>query len=73
MEGKDVATSGILGAFIQTDYKKGDIRTKMEREMVNLLKEIDPAFYKDFIYKDSCGNKFMYEESNKSIYGTLEV
>ena len=30
MIGRDVATSDILGDFLQTDYDKGDIHIKME-------------------------------------------
>ena len=30
MEGRDVATAEIPGAFLQTDYDKGDIHIKME-------------------------------------------
>ena len=40
--------------------------------MVNLLEDIDPEYYKYFIYTDKCGRKWMYAESNKAIYGTLE-
>ena len=38
--------------------------------MVNLLEDIDPAYYKDFIYLDSRSRKCMYAEEKKSIYGT---
>ena len=41
--------------------------------MVTLLEEIDPEYYKDFIYTDKRGEKFMYAESKKYIYGTLEA
>ena len=37
-----VATSDIPGAFLQTDYNKGDIHINMEGAMVTLLKEINP-------------------------------
>ena len=30
MEGQDVATAYIPGAFLQTDYYKGDIHIKLE-------------------------------------------
>ena len=52
MEGRDVATDDIPGAFLQTDYDKGDIHTNMEGGMANLTEEIDPDYYKDFIYID---------------------
>ena len=41
--------------------------------MVNLLEEIDPEYYKDFIYTDKRGRKCMYAEAKKAIYGTLEA
>ena len=41
--------------------------------MVTLLKEIDPEYYKYFIYIDKRGRKCMYAEAKKVIYGTLET
>ena len=41
--------------------------------MVTLLEEIDPEYYKDFIYTDKRGRKCMYAESKKALYGTLEA
>ena len=41
--------------------------------MVTLLEDIDPEYYKYFIYKDKRGRKCMYAESKKAIYGTLEA
>ena len=46
---QNVATADITGAFLQTDYDKGKIHTNMEGEMVALIKDIQPAYYKDFI------------------------
>ena len=73
MEGREVATADIPGAFLQNVYDKGDIHIKLEGAMVNLLEDIDPEYYKYFIYTDKRGRKCMYEEANKAIYGTLEV
>ena len=73
MEGREVATADIPGAFLQTDYDKGDIHIKLEAVMVTLLEEIDPEYYKDFILTDKRGRKCMYAEAKKSIYGTLEA
>ena len=72
-EGREVATANIPGAFLQTDYYKGDIHTKMEVVMVTLLEEIDLEYYKYFIYTDKLGLKCMHAESNKAIYVTLEA
>ena len=41
--------------------------------MVALLEEIDPEYYKDFIYTYKRGRKYMYAEAKKAIYGTLEA
>ena len=49
-EGRDIGTANITVAFLKTDYYKGDIHIKMEREMVTLPEVTDPAYYKDYIY-----------------------
>ena len=68
-----VATAGIPGAFLQTDYDKGDIHIKLEGAMVTLLEYIDPQYYKDFLYTYKRGRKCMYAEAKKAVYGTLEA
>ena len=40
---------------------------------MTLLKDIDPSYYKYFIYLDTLGRKFMCAESKKSVYATLEA
>ena len=72
MEVREVATTDIPGAFLQTNYDKGDIHIKLEGAIVTLLEEIDPEYYMYFIYTDIRERKCMYAESNKAIYGTLE-
>ena len=44
MEGQEVATANIPGAFLQTGYDKGDIHIKLEGAMVTLIEEIDPEY-----------------------------
>ena len=41
--------------------------------MVTLPEDIDPVYYKDFIYTDKRRRKCMYAESKKAIYVTLEA
>ena len=41
--------------------------------MVTLIEDIDPEYYKDFIFTDKHGRKCMYTESKKAVYGTLEA
>ena len=72
MEGREVATSDTPGAFLKTDYDKVDIHIKLEGGMVTLLEEIDPEYYKYFIYTEKRGIKCVYAESKKDIHGTLE-
>ena len=73
MEGREVATSDIPGDFLQTDYDKVNIHIKLKGAVVTLLEEIDPEYYKDFIFTDKRGRKCMYAEAKKTIYGTLEA
>ena len=60
MEGWEVATANIPGAFLKTDYEKVGINIKLEGSMVNLLEDIDPEYCGDFIYTDKRGRKCMY-------------
>ena len=39
--------------------------------MVTLLEDIDKVYYKDFVYLDSYGRKWIYAEAKKAIYGNL--
>ena len=41
--------------------------------MVTLLEDIDPEYYKDFIFTDKRERKFIYAEAKKSIYETIEA
>ena len=41
MEGRELATADIPGAFLQNDYDKGNIHIKLEGAMITLLEEID--------------------------------
>ena len=60
MKGRDISTSGIPGAFLQTDYNKVDMHINLEGVVITLLEDIDLDYYKDFIYRDSHGIKCMY-------------
>ena len=41
--------------------------------MFTLLEVIEPEYHKSFIYTYKRGSKFMYAESNKGVYVTLEA
>ena len=43
MEGRDVVTADIPGAFLHTYYDKGEIHINMQGSIVTLLEEIDTA------------------------------
>ena len=72
-EGRKLATPNIPGSSLHTDYEKGDKHIKLEGAMVTLLEDIDPEYYKYFIYTDKRGRKCMYTEAKKAIYGALEA
>ena len=44
IEGQEVETSDIPGAFLQTNYYKGDIHIKLEGAMATRLEEINPEY-----------------------------
>ena len=54
MEGREVATADIPGAFLKTSHYKGDIHIKLEVVMAILLEDIDPECYKDFKGLHAC-------------------
>ena len=72
-EVREVSTADIPGAFLQTDYEKGDIHIKLEGAMVPLLEEIETEYYRYFIFTDKRGRKYMHAEAKKAIYGTLQA
>ena len=42
MEVREVATAYVPGAFLQTNYYKGDIQINLEGAMVAILEDTDP-------------------------------
>ena len=73
MEVREVATANIPGSFLYTEYNKGDIHIKLEGAMVTLIEDINPEYYKFFIYTDKRGRNCIYAEAKRATYGTLEV
>ena len=73
MEVQNVAIADIPVDFLQTDYNKGEIHINIKGTIVTLFHKIDLSYYKVFIYIYSSGKKFMYAESKKSFYSTLEA
>ena len=60
MEVWKVSNSDTPGAFLQTDYDKVYIHTKMEGDMVTLLEDINTEYYKDLSAQiNSGGSAYM--------------
>ena len=70
MKEQDVSSADIPGDFLQTEYEKWYIYIKMEETMVNLLGEIDLAYYKDFISRDSGKNNSCMQKAMR-LYTSL--
>ena len=52
MEDQEVSTRDIKRDFLKTKYNKEGIHIKLEGAMVTLIEDIDPEYYKYFIYTD---------------------
>ena len=70
MEGRDVATADIPGAFLQTDYNKGDTHLRIEGPMLDLLLKIEPEYYRKYIHTYPNGKRVLFAETKKAVYGT---
>ena len=73
MEGRDVATADIPGAFLQTEYTKGDTHVRIDGTMAELLAQVDPKLYRKYIITTRKGKKVMFAETEKTMYGTLNA
>ena len=71
IEGRDVATADIPGAFLQATMDD-DVYIKFEGKMVDVLIGLDSAKYGPCVctYK---GRRFIYAKAIKAIYGTLRA
>ena len=72
-EGRDVATADIPGAFLQTEYDKGDTHVRIEGPMLELLTEIEPQCYRKYIHTHPNGKRVLIAEIKKAMYGTLNA
>jgi hypothetical protein len=64
-----VTAIDIPGAFMQAIMDE-TVLMKIQRKMVELLVEIDPSKYKEFVH-ESFGKKTLYVKLQKALYGTL--
>jgi hypothetical protein len=72
-EGRDVGTADIPGAFLQTDYNKGDTHVRIEGPMLELLVKLDPSHYRKYVHTYPNGKKVLIAEIRKAMYGTLNA
>ena len=70
MEGREVMTCDIPGAFMQSEMDEV-IHMKLEGEIALLLIRLDPSF-KRFLTYQQC-KLVIYTELNKALYGMLQV
>ncbi len=71
IEGRDVATCDIPGAFMQSDMK-GKVVMKLEGVMAEVIVQIDPKLYTKYIEKEN-GKDVIYVILQKALYGTLQA
>jgi hypothetical protein len=71
IEGRDVATCDIPGAFMQSDMK-GKVVMKLKGVMAEIILKIDPKLYTKYIAKEN-GKDFIYVILQKALYGTLQA
>jgi hypothetical protein len=71
MEGRDVATVDIPGAFMQADIDEV-VHVKFEGEIAEMLVKLDPKLYRKYV-KDENGKTVLYVELLKALYGTLKA
>jgi hypothetical protein len=71
MEGRDVATCDIPGAFMQSDMK-GKVVMKLEGVMAEVILKIDPRQYTKYVVQEN-GKDVIYVILQKALYGTLQA
>ena len=71
MEGRNVVVLDVPGAFMQAEIDEL-VHVRFTGAMVTLLLEIDNEMYKDYVVVEK-GERFMYMELLKALYGTLRA
>ena len=71
MEGRDVATIDISGAFMKADIEDV-VHMKLEGKMAKLLVRIDPKLNHKHVQMQG-GKQVLYVELKKALYGTLKA
>jgi hypothetical protein len=68
---RDVATSDIRGAFMQSNMK-GKVVMKLEGVLADMILKIDPKKYTKYVVKEN-GHDVIYVILTKALYGTLQA
>jgi hypothetical protein len=71
MEGRDVATVDIPGAFMQADMDE-TVHVKLEGTMAELFARLDPQLYRKYVRSER-GKPVLYVELLKALYGTIRA
>jgi hypothetical protein len=71
IEGRDVTTCNIPGAFMQLDMK-GKVVMKLKGIMAEVILQIDLKKYTKHVVKEN-GKNFIYVILQKALYGTLQA
>jgi hypothetical protein len=75
-QGRDVMTVDIPNAFVQTDIQQKEpserVIMKIRGTLVDMLVEIDPETYADYVVYDYNKEKILYVQVLKALYGMLE-
>jgi hypothetical protein len=71
IEGREVATCDIPGAFMQSDMN-GKVIMKLEGVMAKVILQIDPKKYTKHVAKEN-GKDVIYVILQKALYGTLQA
>ena len=70
MEGREVMTCDIPGAFMLSDMYEL-LHVKLEGEIARLLIQLDPSYHRFLAYQHS--KPVLYAKLNKALYGTLQA
>ena len=72
MEGRQVVTCDIPGAFLQADWPEdNNCYLKFDGLMVDMICEIDPCYKKYVLINKKTSKKKLYGKLTKAVHGTL--
>jgi hypothetical protein len=71
IEGRDIVTVDLPGAFMKSDME-GGIYMKLEGVMAEVILKIDPKKYKKYVVQEG-GHDVIYVRLTKALYRTLQA